>query len=234
MTIRPTPEDIDLLVQLIDMRDSAHLAGHAQDAFRLTQLQGTESILDSPGHSGRIQVSTFAMERLRDLNLFRVISAPERGLKFDLVDDVRDRLEEMRVAVGKPSRMGELEAAAARAEAAKEAAEAAQRDLETKIAAAALSRADLRAAFALRLGRWVRRAVAVVLGLLYVGVVVIAGYLVSSNLPLALVVGIIVVAVALGVLDWLLHIDGFLLATRAERWVVRRIENWLASFDPHR
>jgi hypothetical protein len=231
VTIRPTPEDIDLLVQLIDMRDSAHLAGHTQDAFHLTRFQGTGSILISPGRSGHIQVSTFGMERLRDLNLFRVTSASERGLNFDLVDDIRDRLEEMRVAAGKPSRMGELEAAAGRAEVAREAAEAAQRDQETNVAAAARSRADLRAVFALRVGQRVRRAMAVVLGLLYVSVVVVAGYLVSSNLPMALVVGIIVVAVALGVLEWLLHIDGFLVATWAERWVVRRIEDWLASFD---
>jgi len=231
VTIRPTPEDIDLLVQLIDMRDSAHLAGHTQDAFRLTQLQGTESILDSPGHSGRIQVSTFAMERLRDLNLFRVISAPARGLKFDLVDDVRDRLEEMRVAIGKPSRMGQLEAAAARAEAAKEAAEAARRDLETKIAAAMRSRADLRAAFARRVGRWLLWAARLALGILYAVVIVIAGYFVSSNLPLPFLVGVIGVFVVLAAIDWLLHIDGFALAARAEAWAEARVSRWLETFE---
>ncbi len=231
MTIRPMPEDIDLLVQLIDMRDSAHLAGHTQDAFRLTQLQGTESILDSPGHSGRIQVSTFAMERLRGLDLFRVISARERGLKFDLVDDVRDRLEEMRVAVGKPSRMGELEAAAGRAEAAREAAEGARSDLETKIAAAARSRADLRVAFARRVGRWFLWAARVTLGILYAAVIVIAGYFVSSNLPLPFIFGVIGVFVVLAAIDWLLHIDGFGVAARAEAWAVARVARWLETFE---
>lgn len=231
MTIRPTPEDIDLLARLIDMRDSAHLAGHTQDAFNLMRFQGNQSLLISPGRSGQIQVSTFAMERLRDLGLLRVISVREKGFAFDLVDDIRDRLEEMRVAAGKPSRMGELEAAAARAEAAREAAEAARHDLETKITDAERSRADLRAAFARRVGRRVRRVAVLVLGAFYVGVAMLAGYFVSANLPLALGLGIIGVTVALAALDWLLHIDGLWLAARADRWAVRRVADWLGSFD---
>lgn len=231
MTIRPTPEDIDLLAQLIDVRDSAHLAGHTQDAFNLARFQGTQSLLISPGRSGSIQVSTFAMDRLRDLGLFRVISVRENGLTFDLVDDVRDQLEEMRVTAGQPSRMGELEAAVERAEGAREAAEAAWRDLETKVAAAARSRADLRAAFAVRVGRWARRVTAIVLGVLYVAVVVVAGYFVSSNLPAAVVVGVIGVFVVLAAMEWLLHVDGFVVAARAEAWAIVRVSRWLETFE---
>jgi hypothetical protein len=80
-------------------------------------------------------------------------------------------------------------------------------------------------------GRWVRWATTVALGIVYVGVIVLAGYFVSSNLPLALVVGVIAVAVILAVLDWLLHIDGFALAARAEAGTVGRVGRWLESFD---
>lgn len=231
MTIRPTPEDIDLLAQLIDMRDSAHLAGHTQDAFNLARFQGTQSLLISPGRSGQIQVSTFAMERLRGLGLFRVISVREKGLTFDLADDVRDQLEEMRVTAGQPSPMGELEAAVERAEGAREAAEAARRNLETKIAAAARSRADLRAAFARRVGRRFLWAARVALGILYAAVIVIAGYFVSSNLPLPFIVGVIGVFVVLAAIDWLLHIDGFAVAARTEAWAVARVSRWLETFE---
>lgn len=230
MTIRPTPEDIDLLAQLIDMRDSAHLAGHTQDAFNLARFQGTQSLLISPGQSGQIQVSTFAVERLRDLGLFRVINVREKGFTFDLADDVRDQLEEMRVTAGQPSRMGELEAEVERAEGAREAAEAARHDLETKIAAAALSRADLRAVFARRVGRRVRRVAMVLLGAFYVGVAVLAGYF-ALSLPQPAAIAIVVVAVGLALLGWLRHIDGFSLATGLESRVVERITRWLDSFD---
>lgn len=224
MTLRPTPNDIDLLVRLIDMRDSAHLAGHADDVFNLLQFQGTQSVLVSPGRTEGINVSTMAMRRLQDLGLFRVTAVRAKGLTFDLVDDVRDQLEEIRVAVGQPSRMGELEVA-------KERAEAAHHDLEASVEAAAAKRADRKDAFSRRVGHRVRRAATVALGALYVGVVVIAGYFVSANLPPVAVVGIVAVAVGLAVLGWLRHIDGFSLATGVESWVVKQITRWLDSFD---
>ncbi len=231
MTIRPKPNDIDLLVRLIEMRDSAHLAGHTEDPFRLFEFNGTESVLFSPGQNEGINVSTLGMRRLQDLDLFNVIDAQPKGFTFDLVDDVRDRLEEMRVALGQPSRMGELEAAKERAEAAKEQAEAARGDLVAEVRESAANRAERRTAFARRVGRRVRRAATIVLGTVYVGVVVVAGYFVSSNLPLALVVGIVGVGVVLAALDWLLHIDGFGLAAGAEAWVVKRVTRWLESFE---
>jgi hypothetical protein len=232
VTIRPTPDDVDLLVRIIDIRDSAHLAGHTQDAFRLIEVNGPTSILVGPGHSGGIEVSDLAMGRLRDLGLFRVIDQRGNGLTFDLVDDFRDRLEEMRVAVGEPSRMGELEASLNRAEGTASAAAAALQTHEARDAEDARTRGDLRAAFAARVGRWVRWATAIVLGVLYVALVVVAGYFISANLPLALGVGIIGVSVVLAVLDWLLQIDGLWLAKRVERWAVRRVADWLGSFDP--
>jgi hypothetical protein len=211
------------------MRDSAHLAGHQDDAFNVAQFQGTQSVLVGPGRTG-VNVPTFGMRRLQDLGLFRIIGERERGLKFDLVDDVRDRLEEMRFAAGQPSRMGELQASVERAEAATESAEAARHDLENKITAAARARADLRAAFARRVGRRLRRGVTIGLVAVYVAVIVIAGYFVSS-LPLPLVVGIVGVSVALAVLAWVRRIDGFSLAAGVESWVVKRLIRWLEFFD---
>lgn len=113
-------------VRLIDMRDSAHLAGHTDDPFHLVRFNGNESVLFSPGRTEGINISTLAIRRLEDLGLFHVFDVAAKGFTFDLVDDVRDRLEEMRVALGQPSRLGEVEAA-------KERAEAAQRDLEAKV-----------------------------------------------------------------------------------------------------
>lgn len=231
MTIHPKPDDIDLLVRLIEMRDSADLAGNADDVSNLLQFQGTQSVLVGPGRTERISVSTMAMRRLQDLGLFRVINMREKGLTFDLVDDIRDRLEEMRVALGQPSRLGEAQAAQERAEAAKDQAEAAQRDLDIQVRESATNRAAQRDAFARRVGRWARRAATVGLGAIYVGVVVAAGYFVSANLPLALVIGIVGVGVVLTVLDWLFHIDGFGLTAGVESRVVKRITRWLESFD---
>ena len=205
--IRPKQNDLDLLGRLIDLRDSAHLAGHTDDPFRLFDFNGTESVLYGPERNEGQDVSTMGMRRLQDLGLLHVIDVLPKGFTFDLVDDVRDRLEEMRVALGQPSRLGEIEAA-------KERAEAAQRDLETRVRESVASRAASRKAFARHVGRWVRRAATVALGVIYVGVVVVAGYFVSSILPLALVIGIVGVAVFLTVLDWLLHIDGFGLRRR--------------------
>ena len=224
VTIQPKQGDIDLLVQIIDLRDSAHLAGHTEKPFNLAKLNGGQSVLVSPGNAGGTNVSTFAVQRLEDLGLFRVIASKPTGLTFDLVDDFRDRLEEMRIALGQPSRMGE-------AEAARERATAARADLETKAQAAAATRAERRAAFARRAGRWVRWAATIALGAFYIGVVILAGQVLSLILPLPLVVTVVAVAAILGVLDWLLHIDGFALAAWAEAGTMGRIARWLESFD---
>jgi hypothetical protein len=229
--IQPKQADIDLLVQIIDVRDSAHLAGHTDKPFGLAKLNGGQSILVGPGNAGGTNVSTFQVERLQELGLIRVITSTPTGMTFDLVDDFRDLLEEMRVAIGQPSRLGEAQAATERAEAARQHSEADARTLEAKVQAAAAKRAERRGAFARRMGRWTKRTTTVALGILYVGIIVLAGYFVSSNLPLALIGGVIAVAVILAVLDWLLHIDGFALASRAEAIAVGRVGRWLESFD---
>jgi hypothetical protein len=232
VTLRPKPDDVDLLRRLIDIRDSAHLAGITDDPFRLIEFNGTKSVLFSPGHTGGTEISTLGMRRLEALGLFHLFDRLPKGFTFDLVDDVLDLLEDMRVALGQPSRMGELEAGVSRAEAAASAADRARQDLEASVEAAARQRAELRRGFARRVGRWVRWGARLALGAVYIGVVVIAGYFLSSNLPLALLVGVIGVAAVLAVLDWLLRIDGFALATAIEARVIERITRWLESFDP--
>lgn len=225
MTTHPKQSDIDLLIRLIDLRDSAHLAGHTDDLFQFVEVNGPESVLFSPGRTEGTTVSEVGIRRLDELGLLHVYAAnPAGGFTFDLEDDARDRLEELRVAIGQPSRLGEAEAARNRAE-------TALRDNQGKARLDAAARAELRTRYAVRIGRRVRRVVTAVLLVLYVGVIVLAGYFVSANLPIALIVGVVTVGIVLTVLDWLFHFDGFGIAAAVERRAVDRIARWLESFD---
>jgi hypothetical protein len=102
VSILPKQSDIDLLVRLIDIRDSADLAGQTDDLFRLVDVQGAQAIVLGPGRNNQV-VSKITMRRLRDLDLFYVIDPGSTAFRFDLADDVRDRLEQMRVAMGRLS-----------------------------------------------------------------------------------------------------------------------------------
>lgn len=230
--IRAKPEDIDLLVRLIDMRDSAELAG-VRGPFSLMPFQGGEALLTGPSRTGNAQVSTFQMGRLEDLGVLRIITRTARqGLTFDLVDDVRDLLEEMRVSIGQPSRMGELEAALSLALGDREQALTAQTELEKGVSDAADDRAARREAAATRVGRRVRRLAIVVLALGYVTIyaaVVMVGFLATSN-PIA-AAGIVLAGGLLALLAWVSPIDGFWLADKAEGIVSRRVRRWLDSLD---
>lgn len=119
MTIRPRQSDIDLL----DMRDSAHLAGHREAGLNFVEVNGGEAFVDI-ARVLRIAVPTLAMTRLRNLGLFHLIKDRDKGYTFDLVDDHRDRLEEMRASLGQPSRIGEAQAATESAMAGRQRAEA--------------------------------------------------------------------------------------------------------------
>lgn len=102
MTILPKQSDIDLLARLIDIRDSADLAGLTTDLFSQIDFQGADATVFGPGRNNLV-VPKIKMRRLRDLGLFYVIDTGAKGFTFDLADDVRDRLEQMRVAVSKLS-----------------------------------------------------------------------------------------------------------------------------------
>ena len=226
--IRAKPDDVNLLTRLIDMRDSAELAG-VRGAFSLTPFQGGQALLVGPSRVGSAQVATFEMSRLEDLGVFRVISRTARGgLSFDLVDDVRDLLEEMRVSLGQPSRMGELEASLARVTAEKDQAVAARNDLERKLSAAADDRAARRRAAAMRIGRRVRRCALVVLAFLYF-VINVAVYAVTANTVVTF--GVVLALGLVAAFAWLSHVDGFWLAARAETLATDRVRRWLDSLD---
>jgi len=221
--VMPKQGDIDLLATLIDMRDSAHLAGHREKPMTWVAFNGGRSMVATAG--GRsVDEATFNMQRLLDLGLLRVITRKGSIVTFDLVDDVRDRLEEMRAAAGQPSRT-------AQAEGARLQAEAALWDLEERVDAAARQRAARRAEFASRVGRTVRLLAAAALVVAYVVTVTIAGYFLSANLPVAFVVGIVIVAVGLTVLDWAAHVDGFAIAKAAGEATAGRVRRWLETFD---
>jgi hypothetical protein len=232
IVIRAKPEDINVLAQLIDRRESAELAG-VKGAFTFTPFQGGQGLAVGPGRSGSLQVSTFDMGRLDELGAFRVLNRSARGgFTFDLVDDVRDLLEEWRTTLGQPSRMGELEAALARATGEKEQALTAMMDLERRSARVAEGRTARRDAAATRVGRRIRRLFVVVLAVAYMAVymaVVLVGFLATSN-PLA-AAGIVIAGGLLALLGWVSPIDGFWLAGKAESIVSRRVRRWLDSLD---
>jgi hypothetical protein len=104
VTILPKKRDIDLLARLIDIRGSADLAGHTDDLFTQIDPQGDDAVVVGPGRIDRLVVSKIRMRRLRDLGLFYVIDTGATMFTFDLADDANDRLEVMRVAVGRISR----------------------------------------------------------------------------------------------------------------------------------
>lgn len=230
--IRPKPEDVEEFARLIAIRESAHLAHITSDPFTLFNFNGTEGVLVSPGRAKGENVAKMRIRRLEDLGVLRIIDRSANGYTFDLVDDYTDRLEEMRVALGQPSRMGELEASVALAEAAAKHSEAERQRAEADSAAARGRRADLRSDFAGRVGRRVLLVARVALGAFYIGAIAVAGYLVSANLPVPFVVAVIGITISLAALDWLLHIDGFALAANLEARAVKRALRWLESFDP--
>ena len=100
MTIRPKQSDIELLERLIEIRDSADRAGRPDDLFSQIDIKGPDAVVQRPGQKNQL-ISKIRMRRLRDLGLFYVLSTGSTGFTFDLADDVRDRLEQMRVAVGR-------------------------------------------------------------------------------------------------------------------------------------
>jgi hypothetical protein len=103
VTILPKQSDIDLLLaRLLAIRESADLAGLTNDLFFQIDFQGADATVFGPGRNNLV-VPKIKMRRLRDLGLFYVIHTGATGFKFDLADDVRDRLDLMRVAVSRLS-----------------------------------------------------------------------------------------------------------------------------------
>lgn len=224
MTIQLRPDEFELLLWMIDRRDAAHLAGRTTDVFQVAEFNGGKSVLFTPGRTEGRDVPSATVSRLQTVDVFHVIKWGAKGFTFDLVDDIRDRLEQLRLDAGQPTRLGELEAA-------KERAEALARETQAQVVVAARARSEKRHAFAERVGRGARRLASVGLFAFYVVVVTLGGYVLSANLSLALILAIVLVGGAIGLADWLLHIDGFALAAGLERRVTAKVDRWLESFD---
>jgi hypothetical protein len=219
--IRLRPEELDLLVRMLDRRDSAHLAGVTSDVFQATELNGGTSVLFYPGHSGGEDVPSLTVSRFRSLGVFHVIKEWGEGFTFDLVDDIRDRLEQLRQAAGQPTLLGE-------AVAARQQAGAELTALQARVEQAAGERQAKREAFASAVGRWANRLATLVSIGLYAAATIVA--MVVTTPAFGGIVGGVVLAV-LAILSWRFHLDAFAAAHALERRTTRAIENWLRTFD---
>lgn len=221
MSIRLKPDELDLLARLIDRRDSAHLAGITTDPFYALELNGGVSVLVCPGRTGRDQVATLTIHRLRSVGLFHVISENKNTLTFDLVDDVRDQLELLREAAGQPSLVGQERAARANAE------DQLSR-LQVNVEADAGEREARRQATSRRVGRWAFRVALIGLVAVYLlatAIVALATTVVIAGIVAAGLLGLI------GVLSWAFHLDAFAAAHWVETRVAGRFGRWLDSFE---
>jgi hypothetical protein len=217
------PEDVELLKQLIELRDSAVLAGITDDVFQVIEVNGGRHILVAPGRNKGPEVPSSSITRLRRSGALDVVKDAPHGFTFDLVVDIRDRLEAFEEALGRPTRSSE-------AEARREEAERRLRELESIHADQAANRLNLVEAAAGRISRRIRIAASVVLLVLYLALVTVGGYFVSGSLPIAVVAAVVVVAVVIQAADWALGVDGFAAAAYLERKVRFRILNWLTRF----
>lgn len=101
--VRPSADDLELLQQLVEWHDSAHLAGH-RDAEFLVAFGNDEADVTHPGFAGSKRMSVRTLRRLIRLGALDVLSGdpgPEsNAFTFDVVDGVRDRLDELRGIAG--------------------------------------------------------------------------------------------------------------------------------------
>jgi hypothetical protein len=221
--IRLHPDELDLLARMIDKRESAHLSGHRNDRFLVATPNGDEWVLRYPGGMGAETVPARTIERLRELDTFQLVREGRNALTFDLADQPRDLLEQLKAAAGQPSELARLDQRRAQIE-------EQLGDCQKKAEADARERAQRRRDFAAHLGHWTNVAVTVAL----VGL-----YLVAAGLPLVFatnVVGIVISALmlaAFGVLGWRFHIDAWRGANAAQAWVERRAERWLRRFETY-
>jgi len=220
-TIRLQPDELDLIARMIDKRDSAHLSGHTTDPFRVVELNGGTSVLSYPGRTGADNIPTRTIYRLRNLDLFQVFSHEKNVLVFDLADDIRDRLEQLRHEAGQPSPLTQELMARARAE-------DQQSKLETSIQRASRAREARRQAFADRIGRWVKRvAIVVIIGIYAAASIIVAIFTTPAIAGIA-ATGILAI---IAILSWVFHLDAYAAVRALERRVAKAVEGWLDNFE---
>jgi hypothetical protein len=219
--IRLRSDELDLLTRMIDKRDSAHLSGHRDDPFRVAELNGGLSVLTYPGGMGADNVPTRTIRRFRSLDLFQIFNTGKNVVVFDLADDVRDRIEELRDEAGEPSVLAQERAARARAE-------DQQSRLEVRIERAARAREARRHAFAVKVGRWAYRLTNAALIAIYIVAIVLTTTFIAPAVGAVIGIGILAI---IGILDWGFRRDAFGVAHACEKWAVERVERWLAGFE---
>lgn len=219
--VRLRPDELELVAHMIDKRDSAHLSGHRNAVFRVAMLNGGEWAVQYLGRMGAESVPARTIERFRELGLFQGVRVGRGAMTFDLADDIRDRLEQLKDAAGQPSELGHERDARARAE------DQLSR-LQVQVERDARGRALRRKAFASLIGRWAFRVTTGLLIAAYLSAVVLST--VFASLTLGAFVGVAVLA-ALGIADWGFHRDAFGWAHGIERWAATRVDRWLAGFE---
>lgn len=219
--MRLRPDELDLIAHLIDKRDSAHLSGHTSDPFQAVSLNGGVSILVFPGRTGRDSVPTLTFDRLMSLGVFHVFSRKKNVVTFDLVDDIRDRLEQLKAEAGQPSLLAREREARARAE-------DRQSILEQTLEHGARKRAERRDDFAARVGRWGFRLAIAALVVIYL----LATWIVSlvATPALASIAAAALLAIV-GVMSWAFRLDAFAAAHWVEAQVASRTRAWLHRFE---
>lgn len=219
--LRPRQEDLDWVSRLLELRDGARLAGHTDSIFQVVDLDSADPTLFGPGGGPGVPIPSLVVSRLGGLDLLHVVTRAANSISFDLVDDVRDQLELLREAMGRPSLIERERTARARAE-------DQQSALEVRLEAGARRREELRQAFAGRVGRWISGLTVALLVGVYAGATVVVALLATP--AIAVVVAVIVLG-AFGILEWGFHLDALVVAHWLERLSARRVERWLARFE---
>lgn len=221
-TIRLRPEELDLVTRMIDKRDSAHLSGHTTDPFQALALNGGASMIVFPGRTGRQEVPSITMARLKSLGLFQVYGQNKNVTTFDLADDIRDQLERLRDESGRPSLLAQERNARARAE-------GRQSELETALERGARRRQAQRQAFSGRVGRVAKWLAAGGLIALYAAATLLVAILTTPVVVIAVAIGLLLLITTL---DWAFRLDAYRAVGWLEAKVAARAERWAEQFDP--
>ncbi len=201
--------EVQFLGHLIDLRDSADLAGHRDAVFQFAEHSGDAILVAPPGTNVMHEMPARTIARLRKAGLIETVQPNS----FDLVPNARDRLEALKAEVGKPTLLGQAQAELERAR-------ARVAELEAHTGRAAQGRQRRREGVA---ALWGGRARRLARG------AAIAIYVLAVVLPLALglpapISGVLLVAGAvLQVLDWAFGRDGNGIANAVGRMVELRV-----------
>lgn len=162
------------------------------------------------------------IDRLRNLGAFQIFRQTKNVIHFDLVDDIRDRLEELKDQAGQPSLLAQERDARSRAE-------ERQAHLEVAIERRSRARRARHEAFGARIGRLVKWTAVAALVLLYGGATVLVAMLTTPVPAIAAAVSLLLV---IGILDWVFHVDAHGVVRLLEGKAAAAARRWAEQFDP--